>query len=78
MEGSLQRIDMFGNTFVGRWKVWSEAGDQFIEVACGGERQAALLTMRDESGCAYKKEAWRIFNRMTGAGDGWEETATAG
>ena len=51
----------------GRPLVWAEADDHFIEVSCGDARQAAMLTVLDESGCAYKKEAWRIFNRMTGA-----------
>ena len=64
MQGNLQRIDMFGNSYVGRWKVWSEQGDSFIEVSCGDFREAAMLTVEDDSGCEYKREAWRIFNRM--------------
>ena len=67
MKGSLQRIDMHGNAFVGNWRVWSEQGERFIEVSCGGSRESALLTVVDDSGCEYKKTAWRIFNRMTGS-----------
>jgi len=64
MQGNLQRIDMFGNSYVGHWKVWTEQGDSFIEVSCGDFREAAMLTVEGDSNCTYKREAWRIFNRM--------------
>ena len=78
MQGNLQRIDMFGNSYVGRWKVWTEQGDSFIEVSCGEFREAAMLTVEGDSSCTYKREAWRIFNRMVIAENNGTEPLGAG
>jgi hypothetical protein len=65
MEGVLEKTSSDGTAHLGRWKVWQQNEDRYIEVSYRTSTERALLTLRSVSNDACHREAERLFNRLT-------------
>jgi len=65
MEGVLEKTSSDGTAHLGRWRVWLQNEDRYIEVSYRTSTERALLTLRSVSNEACHREAERLFSRLT-------------
>ena len=78
MEGVLEKQSRDGTFYRGRWKVWTQDEDRFIEVSYRSWTERAMLTLRSGTPDAYRREAERLVDRLVRRGPSAEEVARTG